>query len=335
MSKKRKPGQLSGTQKKAASAYAAHKKAAHKVKADSHSKAALKNNSKKPGAAGGAGKGNGKGGKSTNDTPDPAAAKKAALQASQRPPPPFEKTDAVLLVGEGDFSFALSLKQHLGVKDIIATCYDDEATLLSKYPQAADHIAQLLAPLPPAERDPDEIYFTDDEEEAAKEAAKAKFEVHYGIDATALLKRRMFSKTKRKWDKIVFMFPHVGGITKDQNRQVRYNQELLLGFFKSAKPLLKETGNVIVGMFEGMPYELWEPKRLAKEAGLTVKTSFLFDAKDYVGYKHARTLGNVEGKGTAWKGEERKSRMFLFGVEAEWTVANRKKAKKDEDSDDD
>ena len=26
------------------------------------------------------------------------------------------------------------------------------------------------------------------------------------------------------WERIIFNFPHVGGLTKDVNRQVRYNQ---------------------------------------------------------------------------------------------------------------
>jgi 25S rRNA (uracil2634-N3)-methyltransferase len=29
---------------------------------------------------------------------------------------------------------------------------------------------------------------------------------------------------KERWDRVVFNFPHVGGKTKDVNRQVRYNQ---------------------------------------------------------------------------------------------------------------
>lgn len=40
------------------------------------------------------------------------------------------------------------------------------------------------------------------------------------------------------WDVICFNFPHVGGLSTDVNRQVRANQELLVGFFKSCVPLL-------------------------------------------------------------------------------------------------
>ncbi|KAI5292643.1 hypothetical protein KEM52_006171, partial [Ascosphaera acerosa] len=40
------------------------------------------------------------------------------------------------------------------------------------------------------------------------------------------------------WDVICFNFPHIGGVSKDVNRQVRLNQELLSTFFKAAMPLL-------------------------------------------------------------------------------------------------
>ncbi len=52
--------------------------------------------------------------------------------------------------------------------------------------------------------------------------------VLYGVDATKLGKG---GKEIRKggWDRIVFNFPHVGGVTRDVNRQVRYNQGMCVG----------------------------------------------------------------------------------------------------------
>ena len=48
----------------------------------------------------------------------------------------------------------------------------------------------------------------------------------YDVDATKLGKADGGGKEIRKggFDKIVFNFPHVGGLTKDVNRQVRHNQ---------------------------------------------------------------------------------------------------------------
>lgn len=56
--------------------------------------------------------------------------------------------------------------------------------------------------------------------------------VRYGVDATKLGKPGVAEgvggggKEVRKggFDRLVFNFPHVGGLTKDVNRQVRYNQ---------------------------------------------------------------------------------------------------------------
>jgi len=312
MSKKRKPGVLSNTAKKKL-AYAAHKKAL-------------------------------RGEKVPPARPAPSKGKKQ----NQRPPPPFNKNDCVLLVGEGDFSFALALKKHLGVRNITATCYDDKQALAEKYPQAVDNIAAFVdtnishisVRLQGTDKEAEDDQGKEAEHEDIDETlsdwentisakpviAAGEFKVLYAIDATKLLKRRIFSKSSRRYDRIAFQFPHVGGITKNQTRQVRYNQELLLSFFENAKPLLTpDTGIVIVTLFEGQPYELWNIRALAKEAGLFTKTSFTFEASEYPGYKHSRTLGNIDGKGGAWKGEERKARMYIFGVEAAWTVGNRKK----------
>lgn len=88
--------------------------------------------------------------------------------------------------------------------------------------------------------------------------------------------------------------------------------ELLLGFFQSTKYLLAPTGTAIITLFEGTPYELWDVKSLAKSTGFRTRRSFVFQSSAYPGYKHARTLGNIEGAGGGWKGEERKARTYVF-----------------------
>ena len=178
--------------------------------------------------------------------------------------------------------------------------------------------------------------------------------IHHAIDATKLASHRVL-RSSAPYDFIIFNFPHTGGLSKDVNRQVRANQELLVKFFgsivqttqqqqapsqsqsqtntklsaekttavnadkvdkkkekeKKHIPLLSPTGKILVTLFEGEPYTLWNIRDLARHSGLRVLSSFKFDWSLYPGYSHARTLGVVDGDG-GWKGEEREARSYLF-----------------------
>ena len=227
--------------------------------------------------------------KTPNAKTKPLPSKKVPhVQSSQVPEVPFQSTHCTLLIGEGDFSFALSLQNAHACTILTCTTFESREVLLTKYPQAEAHITAL-------------------------EAAEQK--VLYSIDATKLgrLGGGGVALRKLRWDRIVFNFPHVGGLTKDVNRQVRANQELLVKFFEAAKPLLAPGGLIVVTIFDGEPYELWGIRNLVRHAGMVVERSMRFQAKQYPGYRHARTLGNLRGE-TGWKGEARPARMFLFGL---------------------
>ena len=201
---------------------------------------------------------------------------------------PFDAEDRILILGEGNFSFAKSIVEHHSCFDVTATCLDSKADLFEKYkPQAEEH-----------------IQFLEDEGQT----------VLYDIDATKL----EFNKALRKfgqYGRILFNFPHVGGKSKDVNRQVRFNQELLVKFFTSAALLLELDGTIVVTLFEGEPYTLWNVRDLARHTGLEVQRSFKFQPSAYPGYSHSRTLGNIDGGG-GWKGEDRESRSYVFQKKA-------------------
>ncbi len=97
--------------------------------------------------------------------------------------------------------------------------------------------------------------------------------------------------------------------------------------------------SIIVTLFEGEPYTLWNIRDLARHSGLEVKQSFRFQASAYPGYKHARTLGVVKGKngevGGGWKGEERAARSFEFVRKGEGIIMGEGKWKKEESCGDD
>ncbi|KAF2771210.1 hypothetical protein EJ03DRAFT_244611, partial [Teratosphaeria nubilosa] len=197
---------------------------------------------------------------------------------SRRPEPtiPFQAEDKILLVGEGDFSFSKSIVEEHGCCDVTATCLDSKQQLFEKYdPQGEQHVKYL-----------------EDEGQT----------VLYGVDAAKLDSNKALKAARGPgFDVLIFNFPHVGGKSTDVNRQVRFNQELLVSCLKSAISLLSASGTIVVTLFEGEPYTLWNIRDLGRHSGLEVQRSFKFLADAYPGYKHARTLGNVEGGG-GWKG---------------------------------
>lgn len=62
----------------------------------------------------------------------------------------------------------------------------------------------------------------------------------FGIDATALSKSKPLKSLRGTFDRIAFLYPHVGLGEKDQSRNVCLNQKLLLGFFREAAHLLRD-----------------------------------------------------------------------------------------------
>jgi len=210
----------------------------------------------------------------------------------------------------------------------------------------------------------------------------SKIDILYGIDATKLSSaHKKVLRASTPFTKIVFNFPHVGGLSTDVNRQVRHNQELLVGFFKAAKELLSSpsrparvtsqsevyetddeyvsddlthaarsnagavNGQILVTLFEGEPYTLWNIRDLARHSGLKVIESFKFPWSAYPGYQHARTIGDItsgkdrneDGKRKgAWRGEERDARCYVLeDKEAAPSLAQGKPSKRKRNEEDD
>lgn len=117
--------------------------------------------------------------------------------------------------------------------------------------------------------------------------------------------------------------------------------ELLVAFFKSALPFLSPLhgSSIIVTLFEGEPYTLWNIRDLARHSGLEVAQSFKFQAKAYPGYHHARTIGVVKarngGEGGGWKGEDRPARSYVFVRKGEGVLVGPGKKKVESEDEDD
>ncbi|OQD70528.1 hypothetical protein PENDEC_c023G00430 [Penicillium decumbens] len=147
---------------------------------------------------------------------------------------------------DGDFSFARSLAKQYKCRKLLATCYDSKETLFEKYPQAEGNIQAIL---PGDESKPyPKVLFSIDARKLGEKGGGGK-EVKNGLPRRIApwkvkAKDKDGDKPSGPWDVICFNFPHVGGISTDVNRQVRFNQELLVGFFKACVPLLSGVDGV-------------------------------------------------------------------------------------------
>lgn len=276
----------------------------------------------------------------------PATTKPAHNQPSQRKHAiPFGEYDHILLVGEGDFSFTRSLAIEHGCANVTATSYDSAEDVRSKYPTftpIATELSQLTPPVPlyhsidatklssykqlRCKRDDD----GNDEQEGwdiitfmfphtgglstdvnrqvrANQALLVEF-FKSCID-TSSPKRRLQILQQQKKDK---ESRDKKNKNKNKNQSTEEDTEKRgQQKEKEIKPFLRMGGKIIVTLFEGEPYTLWNIRDLARHVGLRVVESWKFDWSQYPGYHHVRTLGALEGGG-GWKGEDREARMYVF-----------------------
>ncbi|KAL8469607.1 hypothetical protein ACS0TY_032454 [Phlomoides rotata] len=101
----------------------------------------------------------------------------------------YSSRHKILLVGEGDFSFSASLARAFGnASNMVATSLDTEADLEIKHPSAAANVVLL------------------------KEKGCS---VMHGVNASTIRYHHLLSH--RKFDRIVFNFPHSGFLTSEHS----------------------------------------------------------------------------------------------------------------------
>jgi len=116
---------------------------------------------------------------------------KQTVRPLRWPTIPFKSTDSILLIGEGNFSFARALIQSPAVElclppnNITATAYDSERECYEKYPEAKLIVSDLRS---------------------------TGMEVLFSVDGTCLEKNS--SLKGRRWDRVVWNFPHAGELSR-------------------------------------------------------------------------------------------------------------------------
>jgi 25S rRNA (uracil2634-N3)-methyltransferase len=178
----------------------------------------------------------------------------------------YSNDQAILVVGDGDFSFSLSVCKKLQSGfNLIATSYDSHECVTTKYPESIKFIEEI------------------------KHLGSI---VLHGVDAVDLRNTLVLPEgCPTKYDRIIFQFPLVytqgtkEAYTADPDNCIR-NRRLIREFFHSATQLLNENGQIHISSKETKPYLEWAIEKLAigfDPFGYLMK--FEFNKDDFPEYK--------------------------------------------------
>uniref|UniRef100_A0A4W2GFI5 Mannosyltransferase n=2 Tax=Bos TaxID=9903 RepID=A0A4W2GFI5_BOBOX len=168
----------------------------------------------------------------------------------------------LLLVGEGNFSFAVALSETL----------DPNTSLTATCPQLSADLARDLVV-----------------RENLRRLRERGNEVRFGVDCTHLADA--FEPQDREFDRIYFNFPHCG-----RKAGVAKNRELLAKFFRSCADVLAEDGEVHVALCRGQGgtpadkpmrewHNSWQVVAMAALGGFILSDVHPFNCKALPGYK--------------------------------------------------
>ncbi|KAF3451911.1 hypothetical protein FNV43_RR08007 [Rhamnella rubrinervis] len=179
----------------------------------------------------------------------------------------YSSRHRILLVGEGDFSFSLSLARRFGsARNMVATSLDTQEDIATKYSNGIKNVRELEL---------------------------RGCIVLFGVDAKQM-SQHYFLSTQR-FQRIVYNFPHVGFRYREGSYcQIQSNKRLVKSFLKNAKVLLrKEGGEIHISHKEGDPYNKWDLVKKAEKIGLVLHETVPFRMDDYPGYRNKRAQGSL------------------------------------------
>lgn len=97
----------------------------------------------------------------------------------------------------------------------------------------------------------------------------------------------------RKFDRIIFNFPHAGFHGKEDNiKLIEKHRNLVRGFFRNAKSMLRADGEIHVNHKTTAPFCHWNIEELARRNSLVLIERVEFKIEDYPGYNNKRGDSN-------------------------------------------
>ncbi|KAK1292044.1 Uncharacterized protein QJS10_CPB17g00350 [Acorus calamus] len=107
----------------------------------------------------------------------------------------------------------------------------------------------------------------------------------HGIDATKM--KHYPDLSMRKFDRIIFNFPHAGFKWNEKEmRQIKLHRQLIRGFFNNASHMLRPDGEIHINHKKGIPYSNWNLKKIAEENSLVLLECVDFKSEEYPSYEN-------------------------------------------------
>ncbi|WZZ21302.1 hypothetical protein YC2023_122689 [Brassica napus] len=178
----------------------------------------------------------------------------------------YNNKQKILLVGEGDFSFSLSLARAFGsATNLIATSLDSQAELERNYKNGKANVEEL---------------------------ERLGCNVVFGVNVHSMTTKHNLG-CSATYDRVIFNFPHAGFDygREHEIKTIMRHQELVRGFMKSARLLVKDEdkgGEIHVVHKTEYPFSEWKLKTLGEKEGLELVSEIEFCLNHYPGYSNKR-----------------------------------------------
>ncbi|XP_048634923.1 heavy metal-associated isoprenylated plant protein 41-like [Brassica napus] len=112
-----------------------------------------------------------------------------------------------------------------------------------------------------------------------------------GVDATKLKQHHHLNC--RRFDRVVFNFPHAGFHGKESDSYlIRKHRGLVFGFFQGASHMLRANGEIHVPHRNKAPFSQWNLEELASKCSLVLIQRVAFEKTNYPGYENKRGDGS-------------------------------------------